>query len=124
MAGTITTNLQHKMKENTYNGWTNYETWNAALWLGNGEGSSRYCDDLAQESYDNAEACDTFTRMENATFSLADSIKDIFDSDERLPETGWMADAVNTYISEVNWHEIAEHYMENVEQEQEETQEV
>ena len=24
--------------ETTYNGWTNYETWNVALWLGNDEG--------------------------------------------------------------------------------------
>ena len=24
-------------QENTYNGWTNYETWNAALWMGNDE---------------------------------------------------------------------------------------
>ena len=35
------------MTDTTYNGWTNYETWNAALWLGNDEGLYR----IARRAY-------------------------------------------------------------------------
>ena len=32
------TSYQTNLMDTTYNGWTNYETWNVALWLQNDEG--------------------------------------------------------------------------------------
>ena len=32
------TTFQTNLTDTTYNGWTNYETWNVALWINNEEG--------------------------------------------------------------------------------------
>ena len=99
-----------------HNGWYNYETWLVKLWIDNEEGSSRYWDETAQEVYDDAEADGTFTRDERAALDLADRLKDEFE--EAQPEvTGFWADLLNAAMSEVNWHEIAEHYIADVEKE-------
>lgn len=100
-------------------GWTNYETWLVALWIGNDQGSQSYWDEVAQECYDRAEAGDVFTRDEQAALDLSDCLKnEISDEGFPLPEGGLYADLLNGALSEVNWHEIAEHYIEDVEKEE------
>lgn len=98
-----------------YNGWTNYETWNIALWFDND--SSEYWAERANEFYNDADATDNFTKEEQATFALADAMSE--EVNENTPTvTGMYADLLNASLSSVNWHEIAEHFIENVDKEE------
>ncbi len=95
-----------------YNGWTNYETWNLALWLGNDQGSYEYWRERTREAWDQAEADRSFTRAEQATLDLAKMLE--AEIDEGCPEvTGFYADVLSAAIREVDWYEIAEHWIED-----------
>jgi hypothetical protein len=83
-----------------YNGWTNYSTWNVALWFGEGE----------QEQID--EMADEVVRQEGDARMLADQIEGYVD--EMKPEvSGMFSDLLTHALGEVNWDEIAEHYFED-----------
>lgn len=102
-----------------YNGWTNYETWNLKLWMDNDEGSYRYWQEVAQECYDDAQADKTFTREENAAFALTDRLKE--ETEESMPEVdGFFGDVMRAAVSEVNWHEIAENLLTDVDKPEDE----
>lgn len=111
-----------------YNGWTNYETWNVKLWMDNDEGSYNYYGELAQEVYDAAEASDSprFTKEEQAVLDLSDRLKDEYETamndwlEESKKQSSVWADLLGAALSEVNWHEIAEHLIDDVEKETEE----
>ena len=81
----MTSTFQTDLTDTTYNGWTNYETWNVALWLGNDEylyKCARKCD-----SYN--EFVDYMGFNDGATpdgVSYTDSKLDITELNEMLEE--------------------------------------
>lgn len=100
-----------------YNGWKNYESWAVALWIDNDAGSYEHAQELASEAKRQAkESADDvkdglrpFAREAHAI--LADSLKEWME--EEAPDLGasvW-ADLLNAALSEVDWTEVAEHYL-------------
>ena len=96
------------MTDTTYNGWTNYETWNYKLWMD--QGGTDYWLSQAKDIATETESDDTFTAIENTAFILADQLK--AECEEAAEE--WMtdqaspfADLLNSSLSAINWHEIA-----------------
>ena len=101
------------MEKTTYNGWTNYETWNVALWMDNEQGMQEYWRDRALNWLAISVADKVFTKEERATLDLADEIREKFN--DGMPDLGasTYADLLNSAMSEVNWYEIAKRLIED-----------
>jgi hypothetical protein len=98
-------NRRLKMQNNTYNGWTNWETWNANLWIDN---DWRLSESYALQAGDLLGSYDE----DDCVNRLADAIK--ADFEEAAPEVeGFFSDALNATLREVNWYEIAKHYVQD-----------
>ena len=72
----------------TYNGWTNYETWNVHLWLTNEPESYAAAQDAARTIRPGPE--------------LRDLVETLYD----LPQSGLAADLIGNALGDVNWAEI------------------
>lgn len=95
------------MEKREYNGWYNYETWLANLWQTNDSGSCEYWEERARECLEYADCS-----KDNAASSLADEMEAEFDECcEAVGMAGLLADLLNAAGREINWREIADHYM-------------
>ena len=105
-------------EDSTYNGYTNYETWVAHLWLTNDEPTYRTCQVHAIASRESAPLCNQvsqniWTMEEAARFLLADRLKRHVEEHSPLNDTATLySDLLNAAISEIDWHEIADTFLE------------
>jgi hypothetical protein len=109
---------------NGYNGWKNYEIWAIALWLDNEQHTYNLMRESATEAIssvlieDDNFVFDGKNKQEliqKASFKLSDTIKDYIEENNPLAESeaSVYGDLLNSAISEADFREIAEHYLED-----------
>jgi len=95
--------------DRTYNAWTNYETWVVNLWMDNQKGQQDYWIEEVREAL----------KQDNPVLHFADRLKDEHEdaSADMLKasnfDAGPFADLLNGALSEVNWREIAQHWIDD-----------
>lgn len=94
------------MKNQTYNGWKNYETWVTALWIDNDYGSYQYRCELVEQV---KEECEEQEERKNY---LASVLKNWIEEQNPLADcANVFTDLLNSALSEIDWQEIAENYL-------------
>jgi hypothetical protein len=101
--------------DTSYNGWSNYETWVVNLWPGNDEDSYNTCRSLALRCVEESVADKVFSRKERARYQLANELKELIEDRNPLAsEANVYADLLNDSLGEVNWQEIANSFLEEI----------
>lgn len=105
------------MSDTRYNGWTNYETWCVNLWMDNEQGAQESVREMGQQELDTAGG-----DKEEAALRLADSIEAMHDDGmaELTGVTGVFSDLLRASLGAVNWYEIAESVLSDLDYTQEE----
>ena len=88
------------MTDQTYNGWANHATWLVNLWLG-------------EYNYDHSEL--SGLSRYDATKALKETVDNILTDYETTKLSGLAADLINSALSDVNWYELADSYLEDCE---------
>lgn len=103
---------------NKVNGWSNCPTWN---WNLHNDGD--YWGELAQEIYDNAEAGEYLSKRDEAIHTLEERLRDECEEEYETQFgnlTGAFGDIFQWAIDNIDFREIAENLMEDVDMEEKE----
>ena len=106
-------------------GWENYETWAVALWLSNDQSSYFYWREQAGIHIDNASHVQQvksgiWTESQAACYRLADQLCEAIENASPIEEPSLYSDLLAAAFGEVDWHEIAQSLICEIEEELEE----
>lgn len=101
------------MSDKTYNGWTNYETWNVKLWLDNEQGTYSEVTSHAAEVYN--EAADDGADAADYPYStnFATWLKEYIEEMRPDEPASVFSDLLSAALSDVEWIEIARAYLDD-----------
>ena len=103
----------------SHNGWSNYETWVVNLWLDNEQGSHEYwrevARDLYQQEVENYSAGQPLSVQEETMSSLSTALKENHEENMPTSNADVYADLLGAAMSEVDWFEIAKHFVDDIE---------
>lgn len=95
------------MNNHDYYGWTNYETWLCNMWFDNFDFTDRM--DMFDQCKDN---CDVLDIIENY---IKEHVEEYVEcSLSPGDQHGFIHDMLNAVISEIDFRDIAEHYVDDV----------
>lgn len=98
------------MKNETYNGYTNYETWNCALWLDNDQGTQEAMQEKAEELVEELENPHDADEITGTTSLMADFIKALVDDlyETQVTEASMFSDLLGAAMRVIDYYDIAE----------------
>lgn len=100
------------MSTEKYNGWENRETWLVGLWYPD------FWSEQAQQCWDDAEECKYLSRDENARMALAEIIEQDIREFNEPDEATFLSDLIGGCLGRINYQEIAEGYIDEVDKEE------
>lgn len=111
-----------------YNGWSNYETWCVNLWLTNEQTSYQYWREHARKHRKDARTC---ANVREGVWSvelaektnLARQLREEIEEASPLSEPSMFSDLLNAALGEVDWHELAAAFLEDLDPEPDEGEE-
>jgi hypothetical protein len=86
---------------NEYNGWSNFATWKVNLELVDGMDITDMGIDIDVED------------REMTTRELSEAFKEMAHETVEMDAQGWARDLAMSFLSDVNWYEIAEHMVDD-----------
>ena len=118
------------MSDETYNGWSNYQTWCWKLWIDNDSGwyfgVQGAAEEIIEDVKDSGVDYEWQSPRDCATHRLASYLEDECDQLQEgmdLPVTGVFADLLNSAVGRISFYEIAENILSDFEIEEEDEEE-